>query len=118
MSILTSTITNTVDLNNNDVINTSYQNYANNGGAIKRGCDDVDCETEDDLKGVNGLSSASGCSSSSSMMMNSGRRSPAKKPKFIITYKEMREFFNLLNEEWIREFLKRDSCCLISDKVI
>jgi hypothetical protein len=80
--------------------------YSNNGGAIKRGCDDVDAENDDD--NVTSFSSSS---------MSSGRRSPPKKPKFIVTYKEMREFFALLNEESIREFLKRDTCCLISDKV-
>lgn len=86
---------------------TSNFHYANNGGAIKRGCDDVDAENDDD--NVTSLSSSSS--------MSSGRRSPPKKPKFIVTYKEMREFFALLNEESIREFLKRDTCCLISDKV-
>jgi hypothetical protein len=80
--------------------------YTNNGGAIKRGCDDVDAENEED--NVTSFSSSS---------MSSGRRSPPKKPKFVVTYKEMREFFALLNEESIREFLKRDTCCLISDKV-
>ena len=63
-----------VDLNNNSVINTSY---SNNGGAIKRGCEDVDCETEDDLKGVNGSGLSSSGGSASMMMSNcSGRRSP------------------------------------------
>jgi hypothetical protein len=82
-----------------------------NGCAIKRGCADVyegECEgegeeTEDDLK--------------SSVINSYGRRSPPKKPKFIVTYKEMREFFQLLNEESIQQFLKRDACCLITDKV-
>jgi hypothetical protein len=37
-------------------------------------------------------------------MNGGGRESPAKKP--VVTYKEMREFFTLLNEESIREFLK------------
>lgn len=83
---------------------TSNGYSANNGGAIKRGCDDVDGENEDDSI------------VSSSTSISYSRRSPPKKPKFIVTYKEMREFFTLLNEESIREFLKRDSCCLISDK--
>ena len=108
-----------IDLNNNSEAtvnaNASYA-YANNGGAIKRGCEDVDGETEDDLRGENGYSGGL-LSSSSAASMSSGRRSPPKRPKFIVTFKEMREFFNLLNEESIREFLKRDSCCLISDKV-
>jgi hypothetical protein len=85
-------------------------NYESSGGAIKRGCEDVENETEDDSSLVSSSSFSSPC-------MSSGRRSPPKKPKFIVTYKEMREFFSLLNEESIREFLKRDTCCLISDKV-
>ena len=75
------------------------------GGAIKRACDDGDAETDDDLVAL------------TSSSLNYERRSPAKKPKFVVTYREMREFFALLNEETIQQFLKRDSCCLISDKV-
>jgi hypothetical protein len=42
-----------------------------------------------------------------------GRKSQAKKAKFVVTYKEMREFFTLLNEESIREFLKSSVSYLI-----
>ncbi len=114
--------------------------------SLKRGCDDVEGETTDDednntnnnnifLDYNNNHYLANGNhhhlniigppqSISMGLGMNGGnggngggRKSPAKKPKFVVTYKEMREFFTLLNEESIREFLKRDSCCLISDKV-
>ena len=56
--------------------------------------------TESYANSVSGYGSgySSGMSSSGSSV--SGRRSPAKKPKFIVTYKEMREFFNLLNERY------------------
>lgn len=102
-----------VDENNNKVglaANNNNYFYSNNvviacNGGIKRGCEDVDGETEDDLLTL------------SSSSLGYSKRSPPKKPKFIVTYKEMKEFFTLLNEESIREFLKRDSCCLISDRV-
>jgi hypothetical protein len=101
---------NYLDENNNKVNVTSSNNfYSNNGacnGGIKRGCEDVDGETEDDLITL-----------SSSSLGHNKRSPPPKKPKFVVTYKEMREFFTLLNEESIKEFLKRDICCLISDKV-
>jgi hypothetical protein len=89
--------------NNNYEINNNYLLSNNNNCAIKRGCDDVDGENEEDLLTL----------SSSSLTM---LKSPAKKPKSVVTFKEMNEFFDLLNEDSIREFLKRDSCCLISDK--
>ena len=77
-----------------------------NSGAIKRGCEDVENENEDDL--VTSISSSTGgCS----------RRSPPKKPKFVVTSEEMNEYFNLLHQNEIQLFLQRDACCLISDKV-
>lgn len=91
-----------VDQNNNEIVN---------GGAVKRCFDYVDAvdgETEDDQAAF----------PSSSSNMCSGRKSPAKKAKFLVTYKEMNDFFNLLKDQSISEFLKRDACCLISDKVI
>lgn len=75
-----------------------------NSGAIKRGCEDVENENEDDL--VTSISSSTSCS----------RRSPPKKPKFVVTSEEMNEYFNLLHQNEIQHFLKRDACCLISDK--
>lgn len=89
--------------NNNYEINNNYLIINNNNCAIKSGCDDVDAENEDDLLTL----------SSSSLTM---LKSPAKKSKSVVIYKEMNEFFDLLNEDSIREFLRRDSCCLISDK--
>jgi len=44
------------------------------------------------------------------------RRSPNKKQKFVVTCEEMNEFFKLLHHPEVQHFLKRDSCCLISDK--
>ena len=76
-----------------------------NSGAMKRGCEDVENENEDDL--VNSISSSN----------SSSRRSPPKKPKFVVTSEEMNEYFNLLHQNEIQHFLNRDSCCLISDKV-
>lgn len=86
-----------LDANNNtDEVN------RNLGGAVKRGYDYVDTvETEDD----------------SLPLAIGGRKSPAKKAKFIVTFKEMNDFFNLLKDQSISEFLRRDACCLISDKV-
>lgn len=75
-----------------------------NGGAIKRGCEDVENENEDDL--VTSISSSTSCS----------RRSPPKKPKFVVTSEEMNEYFNLLHQTEIQHFLKRDACFLITDK--
>jgi hypothetical protein len=77
----------------------------NNGGAMKRGCDDVEAETEDDLLTV------------SSASTECERRSPPKKPKFFVTPDEIDKFFDLLDGNSINEFLRRDSCHLISDKV-
>lgn len=86
-----------IDGNNN-----SEEMNRNLGGAVKRAYDYVDTvETEDDSLPV-----AVG-----------GRKSPAKKAKFIVTYKEMNDFFNLLKDQGVSEFLRRDACCLISDKV-
>jgi hypothetical protein len=79
--------------------------YGNNGGAMKRGCEDVDAETEDDLLTV------------SSTSTECDRRSPPKKPKFFVTPEEIDKFFDLLSGNTICEFLRRDSCHLISDKV-
>jgi len=79
--------------------------YASNGGAIKRGCEDVEAETEDDLEAT--LLSSS---------VNYSRRSPPKKPKSVLTSQEMNVFFELLQDEEIQCFLSRDACCLISDK--
>ena len=76
-----------------------------NSGAMKRGCEDVENENEDDL--VTSISSSN----------SSSRRSPPKKPKFVVTSEEMNEYFNLLHQNEIQHFLNRDSCCLISDKV-
>lgn len=45
------------------------------------------------------------------------RRSPAKKPRWIVTRMEVYDFFRLVERPTIKEFLRRDSCCLISDKV-
>ena len=56
-------------------------------------------------------------SSSSASLLTYSRRSPPKKPKFIVTSEEMNEFFKLLLHTDIQNFLIRDSCCLISDKV-
>lgn len=47
--------------------------------------------------------------------LNSTRSS--KKSKSIVTLREMKEFFHLLDDETIKEFLKRDKCCMVSDKV-
>lgn len=87
-------------------ISSSHYYSHSNSGAIKRGCEDVDNENEDDL--ATSISSSTGCS----------RRSPPKKPKFVVTSEEMNEYFNLLHQTEIQLFLKRDACCLISDKVI
>ena len=38
--------------------------------------------------------------------------------KSVVTDKEMNQFFQLLEDDIIQEFLHRDRCCLISDKVI
>jgi hypothetical protein len=85
----------------------AINHYLNgNNGAIKRGCEDVENECEDDL-----ITSISSSNSSSS------RQSPPKKPKFVVTSEEMNEYFNLLHQTEIQHFLKRDACCLISDKV-
>lgn len=86
-------------------VSSSYHYSHGNSGAIKRGCEDVDNENEDDL--ATSISSSTGCS----------RRSPPKKPKFVVTSEEMNEYFNLLHQTEIQLFLKRDACCLISDKV-
>lgn len=83
----------------------SHHYAHSNSGAIKRGCEDVENENEDDS--VTSISSLMGCS----------RRSPPKKPKFVVTSEEMNEYFNLLDQNEIQLFLKRDACCLISDKV-
>jgi len=85
-------------------ISSSHYYSHSNSGAIKRGCEDVDNENEDDL--ATSISSSTGCS----------RRSPPKKPKFVVTSEEMNEYFNLLHQTEIQLFLKRDACCLISDK--
>lgn len=82
-----------------------------NGGALKRGFDYVDAmdgdqDQDEDLAILSSPSS-----------MHLARKSPPKKAKPLITYREMIEFFNLLKQESINEFLKRDACCLISDKV-
>lgn len=100
------------DTNNNrykSAAATSYPYVHNsNGGAIKRGCEVVDGENEDDFVTMSSsTSSTAGCS----------RRSPPKKPKFVVTSEEMNEFFKLLHHNKVQQFLKRDSCCLISDKV-
>ena len=89
---------------NKNVLASHYYSHGNSG-AIKRGCEDVENENEDDL--VTSISSSTSCS----------RRSPPKKPKFIVTSEEMNEFFKLLLHTDIQNFLIRDSCCLISDKV-
>lgn len=86
-----------------DANNNSDEANRNVGGAVKRAYDYVDTvETEDDL--------------AVPLVLNS-RKSPAKKAKFVVTYKEMNDFFNLLKDQSISEFLRRDACCLISDKV-
>lgn len=86
-----------------DANNNSDEANRNMGGAVKRAYDYVDAvETEDDL--------------TVPLVLNS-RKSPAKKAKFVVTYKEMNDFFNLLKDQSISEFLRRDACCLISDKV-
>ncbi|CAF0810696.1 unnamed protein product [Brachionus calyciflorus] len=74
--------------------------------AVKRGYDydTVDNETEDDST-----------TPLNTHMLNV-RKSPPKKLKFVVTYKEMTEFFNLLKDQSISEFLRRDACCLVSDK--
>lgn len=90
----------------NSSIPASHYYSHGNSGAIKRGCEDVENENEDDL--VTSISSSTSCS----------RRSPPKKPKFVVTSEEMNEYFNLLHQTEIQNFLVRDSCCLISDKVI
>ena len=77
--------------------------HCTNGGAIKRGCEVVDGENEDDLVTMSS-SSSTGC------------LPPTKKTKFIVTSEEMNEFFKLLNHTEVQHFLRRDSCCLISDK--
>lgn len=88
----------------NSSIPASHYYSHGNSGAIKRGCEDVENENEDDL--VTSISSSTSCS----------RRSPPKKPKFVVTSEEMNEYFNLLHQTEIQDFLVRDSCCLISDK--
>lgn len=87
----------------NNVLANHYYSHGNSG-AIKRGCEDVENENEDDL--VTSISSSTSCS----------RRSPPKKPKFVVTSEEMNEYFNLLHQTEIQHFLKRDACCLITDK--
>ena len=91
------------DQNNNN--QQQLKRPGGNGGAIKRGCDDVEGETEDDLVTL------------SSSSIGYSRRSPPKKPKFVVTSQEMNVFFSLLNIDQIQRFLNRDVCCLISDKV-
>jgi hypothetical protein len=99
--------------------------YPSNGGAVKRGYDYVDAMDDDQdyydqaTLSSSGLSSAYGNTNSSYNLNSNGgsRRSPAKKSKSLVTYKEMTDFFQLLESKTIKEFLKRDSCCLISDKV-
>ena len=94
------------DLNNNQKELEDRNQPVHNGGAVKRGYDNVDTvdnDTEDD--------------SAHPISALSDRSSPAKKAKILVTLKEMNEFFNLLREQSIREFLRRDTCCLISDKV-
>ena len=54
------------------------------------------------------------CEDNESPNLNSGTK--RCKPT-IVTDKEMRYFFNLLENENIQDFLDRDKCCLISDKV-
>lgn len=88
----------------NSSISANHYYSHGNSGAIKRGCEDVENENEDDL--VTSISSSTGCS----------RRSPPKKPKFVVTSEEMNEYFSLLHQVEIQNFLKRDACCLISDK--
>jgi hypothetical protein len=91
---------------NNGLQNLSNHYYSHgNNGAMKRGCEDVENENEDDL--ITSISSSNSVS----------RRSPPKKPKFVVTSEEMNEYFNLLHQNEIQHFLKRDACCLISDKV-
>ena len=70
------------------------------GGAMKRAIEDLDGETEDDLANY-----------------SLSRRSPPKKPKFVVTSEEMTNFFSLLSHQEIQDFLERDACCLITDKV-
>lgn len=94
-----------VDLNNNQKEFDDRNPPAHNGG-IKRGYENVDAvDNETEEESVNPNAS-----------LNS-RKSPAKKAKFIVTQKEINDFFNLLREQSISEFLRRDACCLISDKV-
>jgi hypothetical protein len=94
---------------------------SSNGGAVKRGYDYVDAMDDDQDYEQATLSSSSTALSNAYGNSNAGsgsRRSPAKKSKSLVTYKEMTDFFLLLESKTIMEFLKRDSCCLISDKVI
>jgi hypothetical protein len=93
---------------NSNKINNSYA-YMNNGGAVKRGYDYVD-NMDGDQEDEHG-------NFSSNSMSTSGHRSPAKKPKSLVTFKDMKDFFELLESYPIKDFLLRDSCCLISDKV-
>jgi len=90
-------------LNANNIPSSHYYSHGNSG-AIKRGCEDVENENEDDL--VTSISSSTSCS----------RRSPPKKPKFVVTSEEMNEYFDLLHQTEIQDFLQRDVCNLISDK--
>lgn len=93
----------------------------------KRGCDDDDpnpnlYDNYGDDYGGNGVDDVEsqengGDDALSTNFLYGLRPAPAKKPRFVITYAEMKEYFSLLNEESIQQFLKRDSCCLISDKV-
>jgi hypothetical protein len=79
------------------------------GGALKRGFDYVDAVDNDNEDEVVIIGSDA--------FASLARKSPSKKPKFVVTYGEMVEFFNLLKLDAINEFLKRDACCLISDRV-
>ena len=54
------------------------------------------------------------CEDNESQYLNSGTK--RCKPT-IVTDREMRYFFNLLEKDNIQDFLDRDRCCLISDKV-
>ena len=110
---VTTSSSNDLNNNNNTIVNI---NFNSNGVSLKRGCDDVDRDgDEDDYdQNENNIVTTTTTTLNTNNLLSC--KSPAKKPKFVVTYKEMREFFTLLNEESIREFLKRDSCCLISDK--
>lgn len=96
------------DINNNTQImnrnesSKPTESYISGGGAVKRGydfIDGVDNEGDDDYQVSNPRASSILLSNNyynNNVMANStsnyGRRSPPKKPKFLVTYKEMREF--------------------------